>query len=231
MTVTSDSELLDDVPALLADWLHGVSDSGAKALVILGPSVTTEGGTREVLATYSDGPMDSLLAGAYALAASSDFLHWEGPLVVWQSVVWGADGADAAFAKGSPGWRDHFRGEGLVSFVRVAMELPGGRAFEVYTLSTQQIRSRSEAGPFVLATMGAWPEVRRQLTTVRMKLGRREVQALRLVISGHSARSIGEKMGITERTANYFVNALADKFCTKGRSALPVRAAWLGLLD
>ena len=231
MTVISDSEVVDDVPALLADWLHVVSDAGAKALVILGPSVTTEGGTREVLATYSDGPMESLLAGAYSLAASSDFLHWEGPLVVWQNVVWGSEGNSQETNNPSSSWRDHFRSEGLVSFVRVAMELPGNRAFEIYTFTNQQIRSRAEAAAFVLATLGAWPEVRRQLVTARLKLAPHQLLALRLIVAGHSARSMAEHMGITERTANYHVITLADKFCTKGRSALPVRAAWLGLLD
>lgn len=228
MTVTSDSDPQDDIPALLSDWLHVVSDAGAKALVILGPSVTVESGTREVLAAYGNGPMNSLRAGAHALACSNDFLQWDGPLVAWQDVVWGLEGTSQAAIKG---WRDHFRDDGLISFVRVAMELPGHRAFEVYTLCAQPIRTRVEAASIVLATMGAWPEVRRQLVTSRLKLGAREVEALRLVVAGHSARSIAEHMRITERTATFHVLSLADKFRAKGRASLPMRAAWLGLLD
>lgn len=231
MTVTSDSEVLDGVPALLTDWLHVVTDTGATALVVLGPCVTDDGGTREVIVTHSSRGMRSLLAGATSLAASHDFLNWEGPLVVWQNVVRGSVDAPDDFGAGPMSWRDHFYGDGLVSFVRVALELPGGKCFEIYTLTDQPIRTRFEAAPYVLATMGAWPEVRRQLVPSRLRLSTREAEALRLILGGHSAPTIAAMMGITERTAKYYVNILAEKFCTKGRYFLPMRAAWLGLLD
>lgn len=231
MTVTSDSEVLDGVPALLTDWLHVVTDAGACALVILGPSVTDDAGKREVIVSQATRPMGSLLAGALALAASNDFLAWDGPLVVWQSIVRGAASAHEDGDAGPLSWRSHFFDDGLVSFVRVAMELPGGKCFEIYTLTDQPIRNRAEAAPYVLAAMGSWPDVRRKLVASRLKLSNREAEALRLVLAGHSAPTIADMMGITERTAKYYVNTLAEKFRTKGRYFLPMRAAWLGLLD
>lgn len=231
MTVTSDSEVLDDAQALLSDWLHVVREAGARALVILGPCVTHDEGQREVIATSCNATMDSLLAGALALASSGDFLHWEGPLVAWQDLVRGQSDPPTEPGSGTIGWRDHFRSDGIISFVRVALELPGNRFFEIYTLLDRPLRTRTDAAPHVLAALGSWPDVRRQLVSSRLALSSRETAALRLVAAGHSSRTIAELMGITERTANYFVAVLTEKFRTKGRNTLPMRAAWLGLLD
>lgn len=225
MTVTSDSEWLDDVPAMLGDWLTSIAESGAKAIVILGPSVTDEWGRREVLATHSCEPMDLLHRAARELADSGDFTEW--PLVSWQDLARG----DAAEGVVATGWRAFLREHGLISYVRVAMELPGNKAFEVFTFCARPIRNRNEAAAFVWATMGAWPDMRRALALTRLKLSAREMECLRCIGAGMSAKSIAEAIGITERTAIYYVNTLAEKFVTKGRSTLPRKAAWLGMLD
>lgn len=225
MTVTFDSEWLEDVPAMLGDWLSSIADSGAKAIVILGPSVTDEIGRREVLATCSTEPMDLLSHAARVLSESADFTDW--PLVSWQDILRG----ESDEGLNAQGWRAFLRNHGLISFVRVAMELPGGKAFEIYTFCAHPIRNRSEAAAFVWATMGAWPDVRRALALTRLKISDREMECLKCVVAGMSAKSIAETMGIKERTATYFVNSLADKFITTGRSTLPRKAAWLGVLD
>lgn len=226
MTVSSDSEWLEDIPALLGDWLASIVDAGAKALIILGPSVIDPDGRREVLATYATESLDLLHRASLALAASTDFTEW--PLVSWQDLN---RSEGTGLVSNGAGWRELLHADGLVSCVRVAMELPGNKAFEIFTLCSQPIRSRSEAAAVVWATMGAWPDVRRALSLSRIKLSVRERECLRCLVAGMSARGIAEAMDTSERTATYFVNSLAEKFATKGRSTLPQKAVWLGMLD
>ena len=120
---------------------------------------------------------------------------------------------------------------GLSSFVRVAMELPGQRCFEIYTFTEMAVTNRSEAACIAWACIGMWPRIRRALIAQRLRLSPRELQCLWHVCAGLSAKEIAEKMDVTERTASYFITQLATKFGTAGRSSLPQRAAWLGFFD
>lgn len=203
--------------------LDALSDSHAGAVVILGPSVTSDEGDRELLAAYSRTHNTNLRGAADRLAASRDFLAWDGPLVAWQQLTSASLGHDD--------WRNAFAECGLFSFVRVAMEVSGNRFFEVYTFTESLIANRQEAASLAWATMGNWPRIRRALATQRLKLSPRELECLWYVCGGHTAKAIGEKMSITERTATFFISSLASKFGTSGRTALPQRASWLGLFD
>lgn len=203
--------------------LDALSDSQADSVVILGPSVTSDEGTREVLASHSKTRGENVSLAAERLAASGDFLAWDGPLVAWQQLT------SASLLRDD--WRSAFADCGLVSFVRVSMELSGNRFFEIYTFTESLIANRQEAASLAWATMGNWPRIRRALAAQRLKLSPRELECLWYVCGGHTARVIGEKMSITERTASFFISSLAAKFGTSGRTALPQRASWLGLFD
>lgn len=225
MTVISDSDLDEGVPELLSSWLTTVADAGARAIVILGPSVKDAEGKREVLVCQPVVPLDTLHLAVAELASSDDFAQW--PLVSWQNFTPRGDET----LDGRRGWREMMMGDGIHSYVRVALELPGNKAFEIFTLCNRSIQSRADAGVIAWAAMGAWPAVRKALAKKRLKLSTKEQECLQYVCAGLSARSIAERMGTMERNAVYFVNKLTEKFDTKGRLSLPTKAAWLGLLD
>lgn len=225
MTVISDSDLDEGVPELLSNWLTSVADAGARAIVVLGPSVQDAEGSREVLVCQPVEPLDTLHLAAAELANSDDFAEW--PLVSWQNLLHRGEDAQGA----ARGWRDLMMGDGIHSYVRVALELPGKKAFEIFTFCNRAIQSRADASSIAWAAMGAWPDVRKALAMKRLKLNSKELECLQYVCAGMSSRTIAEKMGTAERNAVYYVNKLTEKFDTKGRLTLPQKAAWLGLLD
>lgn len=156
------------------------------------------------------------------LADSTEFMSQDWPPVAWQQLT---------SAESSVQWRSMLSSSGLASLVRVAMELPGQRCFEIYTFTESPVASRSDAAGVAWACMGMWPRIRRALAAQRLRLSPRELQCLWHVCAGLSAKEIGDAMNVTERTASYFITQLGAKFGTAGRSALPLRAAWLGFLD
>lgn len=212
----------EHVETVLGQLLEALADAKATAIIILGPSVTSNEGTREVLAVHTTNEPNAVTSAATALASSDDFLAWDGPLVAWQDLAaWSATSA----------WRERLSSSGWKSFVRVAMELSGNRFFEVYTFTEKAITNRVEAALLAWATSSVWPRIRRALAARRLKLSPREIECLGYVCYGLTSREISEKMNVTERTATHFITALSTKFCTSGRSALPQRASWLGLLE
>jgi len=212
----------EDIGTLLSEMLDALSDAKADAVVVLGPSVTSDEGEREVLAYHSRTRSSEVAYASGVLAGSDDFLSWDGPLVGWQQLT--ATNAQST-------WRQVLAEAGLDSFVRVAMELSGNRFFEIYTFTEAPIPSRAEAASLAWATMGNWPRIRRALASQRLKLSPRELECLWYVCGGYTSKAIGDKMNVTERTATFFITSLATKFGTSGRSALPQRASWLGLFD
>lgn len=213
---------LDDINTLLADMLDALSDAHADAVSIMGPSVRSDNGEREVLAAFSHSRSTLIPFASELLAQSNDFLAWDGPLVAWQQLTTSME---------ADGWRKEFSDSGLVSFVRVAIELSGNRFFEIYIFTETIISNRADAATLAWAIMGNWPRIRRALAAQRLKLSPRELECLWYVCGGYTAREIGSKMLITERTATFFINSLSLKFGIKGKNALPQRASWLGLFD
>jgi two-component system, NarL family, nitrate/nitrite response regulator NarL len=58
----------------------------------------------------------------------------------------------------------------------------------------------------------------------------REVEVLQLLAEGLSNRRIGERLGISEHTAKFHVNAILGKLGAQGRTDAVMRAARLGLI-
>ena len=58
----------------------------------------------------------------------------------------------------------------------------------------------------------------------------REVEVLQLLSQGLSNKLIGARLGISEHTAKFHVNAISGKLGAQGRTDAVVRAARLGLL-
>jgi two-component system, NarL family, nitrate/nitrite response regulator NarL len=58
----------------------------------------------------------------------------------------------------------------------------------------------------------------------------RELEVLQLLSEGLSNKEIGSRLGISESTAKFHVNAIAGKLGANGRTDAVVRAARLGLL-
>lgn len=212
----------EDVITLLDDLLTALADIQADGIVILGPGVTDVEGAREVLICHSHARQELTEVASSLLASSPDFLSSDWPLMAWQHL---------ASADPSVHWRSLLASAGLSSLVRVAIELPGQRWFEIYTFTELPVTTRVEAAVVAWACMAMWPRIRRALAARRLRLSPREIQCLWHVCAGLSAKEICKKMDVTERTASYFITQLAAKFGTTGRAALPQRAAWLGLFD
>lgn len=58
----------------------------------------------------------------------------------------------------------------------------------------------------------------------------REVEVLQLLAEGLSNRMVGERLGISEHTAKFHVNAILGKLGAQGRTDAVMRAARLGLI-
>lgn len=58
----------------------------------------------------------------------------------------------------------------------------------------------------------------------------REVEVLQLLSEGLSNKAIGDRLGISEHTAKFHVNAILGKLGAQGRTDAVVRAARLGLI-
>ena len=58
----------------------------------------------------------------------------------------------------------------------------------------------------------------------------REIEVLQLLAEGLSNRLIGERLGISEHTAKFHVNAILGKLGAQGRTDAVMRAARLGLI-
>ena len=58
----------------------------------------------------------------------------------------------------------------------------------------------------------------------------REIEVLQLLSEGLSNRVIGDRLGISEHTAKFHVNAILGKLGAQGRTDAVVRAARLGLI-
>lgn len=213
---------VESLDLLMNEFLDALSDAHAAAIIVLGPSVTSEDGTRKVLAIHARDGIKDLGYSAELLASCGEFLSWDGPLVAWQ---------DVHLADFESDWRHYISSAGLASFVRVAFELSGNRFFEFYTFTKVKIQSRSQAALIAWAIYGSWPRIRRAIMTRRLRLSPRELEVLFHLCVGLTSKEIGTKIQITERTVNHFIGSLSEKFCVSGRSALPQRAFWLGFLD
>lgn len=225
-TVGSDSTPQNGevLTSLLQDLVLALADEHVHGVIILGPELKVESGRREVLATHSLSGKLPLRQAADLLVTSSEFERWDGPLVAWQQLT-------SKPHDGSGDWRNLLIQAGLVSFVRVAMELQGNRFFEVYTFTNAPITSRKDAATLAWAMMGSWPSIRRAIATQRLSLGKRELECLHHLCAGLSAAEVSARMQITERTVTHHISSLARKFGTNGRSALPQLAAWLGSFE
>ena len=228
MTVSFDSTTAEELDDVLVDWVSALSDHGHRSVFVCGPSPIEDDGRRELLACKASTSFEHLHAATQAFVGSSAYVGWNGPLVAWHSLDRSTPTAQ------NERWRDLLREDGLRGLVRVAFELPGAKAFEIFTATTHELRNRADAMPIAWASMASWPDARRLISARRctdLKLNANEVRCLKLIMEGHSAKTIAEAMATSERTANYFVGSLSDKLRTKGRNALPIRGAWLGLLD
>ncbi len=58
----------------------------------------------------------------------------------------------------------------------------------------------------------------------------REIEVLQLLSEGLSNKAIGDRLGISEHTAKFHVNAILGKLGAQGRTDAVVRAARLGLI-
>jgi two-component system nitrate/nitrite response regulator NarL len=75
----------------------------------------------------------------------------------------------------------------------------------------------------LLRQPSASPELAEPLTP-------REVEVLQLLAEGLSNRMVGERLGISEHTAKFHVNAILGKLGAQGRTDAVMRAARLGLI-
>lgn len=80
-----------------------------------------------------------------------------------------------------------------------------------------------ESGFDLLRQPSPSPELAEPLTP-------REIEVLQLLAEGLSNRLIGERLGISEHTAKFHVNAILGKLGAQGRTDAVMRAARLGLI-
>jgi two-component system nitrate/nitrite response regulator NarL len=90
------------------------------------------------------------------------------------------------------------------------------------TLAPRLLGPQVETAPHALAAGDPEPPVE--------PLTPREVEVLQLLAEGLSNKLIGARLGISEHTAKFHVNAISGKLGAQGRTDAVVRAARLGLL-
>lgn len=206
---TDPSEFLD---GMMVGW----SKRGIRAIAMIGPDPVCP----EKRATLLVRPV-SYRTAADILAASDAYgATWsesDAPGVAW---------VDAT--RDEP-WLVPWVEAGCLGIVRVGMEMPGGKQIEVFAASWNRL-SRPMVAEFVLDLVAVWPQIKRYVLPPLSGLTAQQVKVLNLSLHGLSARECAASLGVTERTVNFHLATIQEKFGTQNKQESISKAIWLGAI-
>jgi DNA-binding CsgD family transcriptional regulator len=133
----------------------------------------------------------------------------------------------AEIPAGSP--MDLWRQSGLRSYARVSLPVPANQQVDLFSLSQQP------ADSLVIASIAEtclrwWPELRRGLQAEISDLRSHEVKCLALAFAGLTARETAERISVSERTVNAYLQTAMAKLGVSSKLAAVQLACWLGYL-
>jgi LuxR family transcriptional regulator, quorum-sensing system regulator SolR len=215
-----DSVVLD---GLFADWMVALRSEAVEAVIVLGPDITQSNSKRCVRAVHPP----RLHVMAQALADSDEFGHeWiesDSPLTLWQDI---SRGSYSEMGR----WRMLALSHGLQSIVRVAFQMPRGRAMECYLMTPRALHDKSEATSLVWSILNIWPRIHRGIGEVICPLSHREKECLALAFDGLTAAQTGKTLVCSERTVNYYLSNAMRKLGVDNKLEAVQRAVWYGVI-
>jgi LuxR family transcriptional regulator, quorum-sensing system regulator SolR len=215
-----DSVILD---GLLADWMLALKSEAVEAAIVLGPEISHPDYRRCVCAVHPP----RLHAMAIALAESDDFGHsWiasDSPLALWQDI---SRGSYSELSR----WRMLALSHGLQSMVRVAFQMPRGKAMECYLMTPRAMHDKSEATALVWSILNIWPRIRHSIAQVMCPLSQRERECLALAFDGLTAAQTAVSLSCSERTVNYYLSNAMRKLGVDNKLQAVQRAVWYGVM-
>jgi LuxR family transcriptional regulator, quorum-sensing system regulator SolR len=215
-----DSVVLD---GLFADWMVALQSEAVEAAIVLGPDMSQQDCKRCVCAVHPP----RLNAMAQALASSHEFgQEWiasDSPLAVWQDI---SRGTYSEMSR----WRVLALSHGLQSMVRVAFQMPRGKAMECYLMTPRALHEKTEATALVWSILNIWPRIRHGIGEVICPLSQREKECLALAFDGQTAAQTGLTLSCSERTVNYYLSNAMRKLGVDNKLEAVQRAVWYGVI-
>ncbi len=217
-----DSSSAEPEYAAMRQWLKLLNEFDPRAVIVLGPS-TAAAVERQVVAVYPEIYRDS----ATKLAEGNAYgAHWRGsgsPLVAWRNLAGPQSEADRE-------WTNACLSVGIESLVRLEYPLPFGHAFECFAMLGAALNSRAQAAAVVWNSMSVWPAVKLEVTVSRFGISKRELETLRLMAAGRTAREAAKEMAISERTVTFHLTRLMEKLNAENKAEAVQRACSLGMI-
>jgi LuxR family transcriptional regulator, quorum-sensing system regulator SolR len=215
-----DSVVLD---ALFADWMVALQSEAVEAVIVLGPDITRPDFKRCVRAVHPP----RLNVMAQALAESDEFgqawIASDSPLALWQDI---SRGSYSELSR----WRMLALSHGLQSMVRVAFQMPRGKAMECYLMTPRALHEKTEATALVWSILNIWPRIRHGIGEVICPLSQREKECLALAFDGQTAAQTGHSLSCSERTVNYYLSNAMRKLGVDNKLEAVQRAVWYGVI-
>ncbi len=215
-----DSVVLD---GLFADWMVALQSEAVEAVIVLGPDISQQDFKRCVRAVHPP----RLNAMAQALAQSDEFgQEWiasDSPLAMWQDI---SRGSYSEMSR----WRVLALSHGLQSMVRVAFQMPRGKAMECYLMTPRALHDKTEATALVWSILNIWPRIRHSIGEVICPLSQREKECLALAFDGQTAAQTGHILSCSERTVNYYLSNAMRKLGVDNKLEAVQRAVWYGVI-
>lgn len=215
-----DSVMLD---GLLADWMLALQSEAVEAAIVLGPDIVQAQFKRCVRAVHPP----RLHAMAQALAESDEFgdewIASDSPLALWQDI---SRGSYSELSR----WRMLALSHGLQSVVRVAFQMPRGKAMECYLMSPRALHDKNQATALVWSILNIWPRIRHSIAQVICPLSQREKECLILAFDGLTAAQTAQDLACSERTVNYYLSNAMRKLGVDNKLEAVQRAVWYGVI-
>jgi LuxR family transcriptional regulator, quorum-sensing system regulator SolR len=118
---------------------------------------------------------------------------------------------------------------GLRSYARVSLPVPANQLVDLFSLSVQPMDSLVIA-PIAETCLQWWPELRRGLQAEISDLRTHEIKCLAFAFAGLTARETAERISVSERTVNAYLQTAMAKLGVSSKLAAVQLACWLGYL-
>lgn len=219
-----------DLTSILDEWFEDVGDvhMPVSGIAVFGPSATGRIEDREVYLSYPE----VFSTGAASLCQSPEYgLAWRqsgSPVSARRTLA-------SSSTDESNSWAKQLSSLGIRSFIHVSVDLPLGRAYELFAFS--EIEATQELTlPVANELQNLWRQTgksicwAKNLTRQERRLTELEAQTLRMTADGMTAAEIAAAISRSSRTVEQRLLDIGEKMGTNNKLSAVQRAMFLGLL-
>ncbi len=209
----------------MSNWLESLADFDARAVLVLGPSASTEAHERELVAVYPETYRPAAEVLAVSRAYGAEWRQESSSLVAFKNLAGPQQDSDRI-------WIDPWLSSGVAALVRVEISLPFDLAFEAFTMLGKTLKDRRDAAEIAWNLMSVWPGVKTDFMVNRFKISERERQILRLLAAGLTAAEVAalEAVNCSARNVTWHLTNIMLKLKADNKAEAIQRACSLGLI-